>query len=43
MDFWTVIGSIPEPVLILLLIIFVILFSYPFSYRPFDFTCPFHC
>ena len=28
MDFWTVIGSIPEPVLILLLIIFVILTVY---------------
>ena len=28
MDFWTAIGSIPEPVLILLLIIFVILTVY---------------
>lgn len=28
MDFWTVIGSIPEPLLILLLIIFVILTVY---------------
>ena len=28
MDFWTVIGSIPEPVLIMLLIIFVILTVY---------------